>query len=105
MTKEYWTFKEVVEIIQIDESFINDLEREEIICPERLDDHPNKRYSARDLDNLRLAKILVQDMDVNLAGVEVILRMRQNMIHMRQQFDVILEDLARQIREAFGERS
>ena len=105
MTKEYWTFKEVVEIIQIDESFIKDLEREEIICPERLDDSTGKRYSALDLDNLRLAKILVQDMDVNLAGVEVILRMRQNMIHMRQQFDAILEDLARQIREAFGERS
>ena len=104
MTKEYWTFKEVVEIIQIDENFINDLEREEIICPELLDDHPNKRYSASDLDNLRLAKILVQDMDVNLAGVEVILRMRENMVHMRQQFDAILEDLARQIREAFGER-
>ena len=104
MTKEYWTFKEVVEIIQIDESFIKDLEREEIICPERFDDHSNKRYSAHDLDNLRLAKILVQDMDVNLAGVEVILRMRENMVHMRQQFDAILEDLARQIREAFGER-
>ena len=42
-------------------------------------------------------------MDVNLAGVEVILRMRQMMFDMRKQFDVILEDLAQQLREKLKE--
>jgi MerR family transcriptional regulator/heat shock protein HspR len=38
-------------------------------------------------------------MGVNLAGVEVVLRMRQNMVEMRRQFDAILEDLAREVQE------
>jgi hypothetical protein len=36
---------------------------------------------------------------VNLPGVEIILRMRQNMFEMRRQFDEILEDLARQLKQ------
>jgi len=38
----------------------------------------------------------VEDMGVNLPGVEVILRMRQMMFDMRRQFDEILDDLARE---------
>ncbi|MFC1535496.1 chaperone modulator CbpM [Thermodesulfobacteriota bacterium] len=101
MAKEYWTVTEVVEIIQIDENLVADLEREEIICPSCVEDHPKKYFSSGDLDKLRLAKILIEDMDVNLPGVEIILRMRQSMIDMRKQFDDILEDLAKQIKEAF----
>jgi len=41
----------------------------------------------------------MEDMDVNLSGVEVILQMRKNMIDMRRQFDAILEDLARQMQK------
>ncbi|MFC1867550.1 chaperone modulator CbpM [Thermodesulfobacteriota bacterium] len=104
MTKEYWTVTEVVESFQIDEDFIADLEREEIVCPTCLKDQSTKHFSERELDKLRLAKILVEDMDVNLPGVEVILRMKQNMLYMREQFDNILEDLARQIKETFRER-
>ena len=104
MAKEYWTITEVVETLEIDESLIADLEREEIICPICLEDQPAKSFSAYELDKIRLAKVLMEDMDVNLPGVEIILRMRHNMIHMRRQFDEILEDLARQIREAFGDR-
>jgi MerR family transcriptional regulator/heat shock protein HspR len=38
-------------------------------------------------------------MGVNLAGVEVILRMRQNMFEMRKQFDTILEELAKNVND------
>lgn len=104
MTKEFWSVTEVVESYQIDEDFIADLEREEIVCPTCLNDQSTKHFSSRELDKMRLAKILVEDMDVNLPGVEVILRMRQSMLHMREQFDNILEDLAKQIKETFKER-
>ena len=100
MTKEYWTVTEVIEIFQMDEDIISYLEKEEIVCPECFDVHPNKRFSAIELDKLRLVKVLMEDMDVNLPGVEVILRMRQSMIQMRQQFDDILEDLAIQLKES-----
>ena len=100
MTKEYWTVSEVIEIFHMDEDIISYLEEEEIVCPECFDVQPTKRFSTVDLDKLRLVKILMEDMDVNLPGVEVILRMRQSMIQMRQQFDDILEDLAFQLKES-----
>ena len=99
MTKEYWTISEVIEIFQMDEDVISYLEEEEIVCPECFDVQPTRRFSAAELDKLRLVKILMEDMDVNLPGVEVILRMRQNMLQMRQQFDDILEDIAGQLKE------
>ncbi len=99
MTKEYWTVSEVIEIFQMDETTIQYLEEEEIVCPECCDEHPAKRFSSADFDKLRLVKVLMEDMDVNLPGVEVILRMRQSLIRMRKQFDDILEDLAAEIKE------
>ena len=100
MTKEYWTIAEVVEIFQIDERFLCDLEEEEIVCPTCQVSASGKLFSPIEMEKVRLAKILVEDMDVNLPGVEVILRMRQSMIEMRRQFDAVLEDLARHLRES-----
>jgi len=40
----------------------------------------------------------VEELGVNLPGVDIILRMRRDMFSMRRQFDAILEDLARKIR-------
>jgi len=98
MPKEYWTISEVIEIFQVEERFISDLEEEEIICPTCPEGRPIKQFSAYDMERLRLAKTLMEDMDVNLPGVEIILRMRESMIRMRKQFDDILDDLASQIR-------
>jgi MerR family transcriptional regulator/heat shock protein HspR len=103
MDKEFWTIAEVVEIFQVDERFVADLEEEEVLCPVCQDSPPSKLFGASELEKLRLAKILVEDMGVNLAGVEIILRMRQRMFDMRKQFDVILEDLAQRLRERFSQ--
>ena len=101
MTKEFWTKTEVVDFFQIEEHFLVELEEEEIICPLCKDDPSERLFASTEMEKLRLAKILVDDMGVNLAGVEVILRMRQNMIEMRNQFDAILEDLAQQLPDVF----
>ena len=82
---------------------LRDLESEEIVCAEMEADESARRFCMEELEKLRLAKILVEDMEVNLPGVEVILRMRQNMLDMRRQFDAILEDVNRHIRGRFPE--
>ncbi len=87
--------------MEIKESFLLELEQEEVVCPVCRDEPPKKLFKTSDLERLRLAKALVEEMGVNLAGVEVILRMRQNMVEMRRQFDAILEDLAQEIQETF----
>jgi MerR family transcriptional regulator, heat shock protein HspR len=97
MTKELWTVKEVLEVLELDERFLSELEQEELVCPLCREESPLKVFSSEELEKLRLAKVLVEDMGVNLPGVEVILRMRQMMFEMRKQFDEILEDLAVQL--------
>lgn len=100
MAKKYWTVTEVVELFQIEESFINELEGEEVIIPVCRKRPPTKVYPYEELEKLRLAKVLVEEMGVNLAGVEVVLRMKESMIQMRRQFDHILEDLAEQVQKS-----
>ena len=94
MTKKLWTVTEVVEIFEVEERFLQELEEEEVLCPTCGEESPAKLFSEAEIEKLRLAKILTEDMGVNLPGVDIILRMRQNMIDMRRQFDDILEDLA-----------
>ena len=101
MTGEFWTITEIVERLQIEEHFLDELEAEEIICSSHQEGVSSKVFPSIEVEKLRIAKILVEDMGVNLAGVEVVLRMRQNMIEMRRQFDDILEDLARQLDDSF----
>ena len=103
MDKEFWTVEEVVGIFEVDERFLQELEEEDILCPVCRDKPFSKVFSTSELEKIRLAKILVEEMDVNVAGVEIILRMRQMVFEMRKQFDDILEDLARQVRKKMNE--
>ena len=105
MTKKYWTVSEVIEIFEVEEHFLQELEEEEVLCPTCEEASPAKLFSEAEIEKLRLAKILTEDMGVNLPGVDIILRMRQNMINMRKQFDDILEDLAEHLRASERRRT
>jgi len=102
MAERSWTVRQVVEMLEIDETFINDLVDEQILCPIRDIDPPGRLFTQVELEKLWLAKVLMKDLGVNLAGVDVILDMRKKMIEMRRQFDDILEDLATHFRESRG---
>ncbi len=101
MTKEFWTITEVIECFQINREFIHDLEEEKIICPTCRENSDEKLLALSELEKLRLARTLFEEMDVNLPGIEVILQMRKNLVDMRKQFDAILEDLAGRLLEKF----
>jgi MerR family transcriptional regulator/heat shock protein HspR len=103
--KTYWTVTEIIETFQVNEEFIRALEEDQIVCPTCRRSAPNKVFTPDEVEKLRLAKVLMEEMDVNLPGVEVVLHMRKNMIEMRRQFDKILEDLAQQIQESLESRS
>ena len=99
MSKRYWTVTEIMQIFNIDEHFISRLEKEEILCSTCSEESSDRLFSENELEKLRLAKILIEEMDVNLPGVDIILNMRHSMIEMRKQFDDILIDMARQMRD------
>ena len=52
-------------------------------------------YSDRDIALLRQVKALMDDLGVNLAGVEVILRMRQRIIELQRRIDEAELELGR----------
>ena len=56
----------------------------------------NKRlYSHRDIEKLRQIKTMIDDLGVNLAGVEVILRMLDRMAEMEQRVKELEEEVRR----------
>ena len=59
-------------------------ERAGVIEPSR--SRGNRRlYSQEDIERLRRVKTLMEDLGVNLAGVEVIMRMGQRMVEMERE--------------------
>ncbi len=52
-------------------------------------------YSDRDVDLLRRVKTLMDDLGINLAGVEVILRMTQRINEMQRRIEEVESELER----------
>jgi len=52
-------------------------------------------YSERDIAHLRRVKTLMDDMGVNLAGVEVIMRVMQQMLELQNQVQELESELDR----------
>jgi MerR family transcriptional regulator/heat shock protein HspR len=52
-------------------------------------------YSERDIAHLRRVKTLMDDMGINLAGVEVIIRMMQQMLELQNQVQELESKLNR----------
>jgi len=44
-------------------------------------------YSEAEIERLRHIKVLMEDMGINMAGVEVILRLSQRLVEMRHKID------------------
>lgn len=63
-------------------------ERLRIIEPSR-SGGKRRLYSSRDIDRLLQIKRLINDLGVNLAGVEVILRMAERMLELERQLRLL----------------
>lgn len=75
-------------------------EREGLLKPSRSQGN-TRLYSDEDLKQLELILNLIRDLGVNLAGVEVILNMRQRMQRMETEVNELLEYFKK---EFFGGR-
>ena len=73
-------------------------EREGLLKPSRSDGN-TRLYTDEDLERLEVILKLTRDLGVNLAGVEIVMNMREKMDamqHQIEQFVSTLNDLARQ---------
>lgn len=80
----------VAEMFEIHPQTLRIYEREGLIRPSRSQGN-TRLYSQEDVDRIELILRLTKDLGVNLAGVEVILNMRERMLEMRRQMDSMFE--------------
>jgi len=97
MARKYLRITEVVRICGVDEDFILRLEREQLVEP--VVRQKEKVYPPEQVDRVRVAHLLMEEMGVNLEGAEVALHMREQMIAMQRQFNEILQRLCRELKK------
>ena len=96
MTRKYLRITEVVKICGVDAEFVHRLEREKLIRP--MFRQRQKFYSLDQVDRVRVARLLIEEMGVNLEGAEVALHMREQMIAMQRQFNELLRLLGHELK-------
>jgi MerR family transcriptional regulator/heat shock protein HspR len=95
MNKKYFRLADIIETCDVSAEFIRALEQENLIKSVRR--RRLKVYRLDQVDRVRVAHILVGEMGVNLAGVEVALHMREQIISMQRE----LADIMRRLRPGF----
>ena len=65
-------------------------EKKGLIQPSRTDGR-TRRYSAEDVEDIARLLRLTRDLGVNLAGAEIIIKMRRRMLEMQRQIEDLLE--------------
>ncbi len=71
-------------------------EREGLLTPSRSEGN-TRLYTAEDLERLEVILHLTRDLGVNLAGVDIILNMRQRMGEMQAQIQEFIATLNREL--------
>lgn len=80
----------VAELYDIHPQTLRMYEREGLLRPDRSDGN-TRLYSSEDLERLELILTLTRELGVNLAGVEVILNMRENMARLQDDVASLME--------------
>jgi len=78
----------VAKVLSIHPQTLRQYEREGLIEPSRTDGKI-RLYSQRDIDKIKLILRLTRDMGVNLAGVDVILKLKNQL----QEFEILIDEL------------
>lgn len=81
-----YTISAVAELYDVHPQTLRLYEREGLLKPSRSDGN-TRLYTDVDLQRLEVILSLTRDLGVNLAGVEIILNMRQKMDEMQREFE------------------
>jgi MerR family transcriptional regulator/heat shock protein HspR len=96
MPRKFLRITEVTKLYGVDMKFVKRLEQENIISP--IVRRSEKYYPLDQVDRIRVARLLIEEMGVNLAGAEVALHMREQMVAMQRQFNEILRRVGRELK-------
>ena len=94
--KAYYMISAVAQKYNIHAQTLRLYEREGLLKPSRTDGN-TRLYSEEDLEQLEIILSLTREMGVNLAGVEIILNMREKMGDMQAQIQEFISSLNREL--------
>jgi MerR family transcriptional regulator/heat shock protein HspR len=86
----------VAEQFEIHPQTLRLYEREGLLKPSRSEGN-TRLYTGEDLERLEVILKLTRDLGVNLAGVEIILNMREKMSEMQRQIETFVSSLNTEI--------
>jgi len=95
-SKAAYMISAVAEQYQIHPQTLRLYEREGLLKPSRSDGN-TRLYTDDDLERLEVILKLTRDLGVNLAGVEIILNMREKMAEMQHQIEQFVSSLNTEI--------
>src|SRR6267378_3063534 len=95
-SKAAYMISAVAEQYQIHPQTLRLYEREGLLAPSRSDGN-TRLYTDEDLERLEVILKLTRDLGVNLAGVEIILNMREKMAEMQRQIEEFVSSLNTEI--------
>jgi MerR family transcriptional regulator/heat shock protein HspR len=90
----------VAEMFAIHPQTLRAYEREGLLRPARTDGN-TRLYSEEDLERIELILRLTKDLGINLAGVEVILNMRERMNEMQRHMNQMFQEMLRRMETEF----
>lgn len=100
--KAYFMISAVAQRYNIHPQTLRLYEREGLLKPSRTDGN-TRLYSQDDLEQLETILTLTRDLGVNLAGVEIILNMRQKMDRMQHEVNEFMVYVKREMARGLGD--
>jgi len=92
MVHFYYTRTQLIRVLELDPDFLNRLEHESIVERDAPPGIPGD-FSEQMLERARVAQNLVHDLDVNLAGASIIVRLREQLLSQRKRVERLLDEL------------
>lgn len=83
----------VAKVLSIHPQTLRQYEREGLVEPSRTEGKM-RLYSEKDLDRIKMILRLTRDLGINLAGVDVILRLKQRL----EEYEAVIEELRANIK-------
>ena len=101
--KAAYMISAVAEQYEIHPQTLRLYEREGLLTPSRSEGN-TRLYTDEDLDRLDIILKLTRELGVNLAGVEIILNMREKMAAMQRQIEGFIETLNQELSQRAAHR-
>ena len=89
-SKPLYRISVVAEMLKLHPQTLRMYERKGLIRPSRTVGR-TRMYSPEDVDEIARVTRLARDLGVNLAGIEIILKMRRRMLDMQAQIEDLME--------------